>query len=195
MEATGVILAGGNSKRMGTNKALLKIRNQTVIEKVIEEIRPLTSELIVVTNTFEDYEFLGLPLVADLRKGMGPLAGLEAGLIASSNEKNLIVACDMPFISKSLAQLLLDQLADFDAAVPYVEGRLHPLFASYRKSCLKEIQKSLDENRLRMRDFFDQIRLKELDEPLINMELDSMSLFNMNEPQEYEKAIQYDKMK
>ncbi|HYK74802.1 MAG TPA: molybdenum cofactor guanylyltransferase, partial [Pseudoneobacillus sp.] len=133
---------------MGTNKALLKLGNQTVIEKVIEEMRPITAELIVVTNTFEDYEFLGLPLVADLRKGLGPLAGLEAGLLASSNEKNMVVACDMPFISQSLAKLLLDQLADYDAAVPNVEGRLHPLFAAYRKSCLTEIQKSLDENQL-----------------------------------------------
>jgi molybdenum cofactor guanylyltransferase len=191
--ATGIILAGGNSSRMGTNKALLKLGNQTVIEKVIEEMRPITAELIVVTNTFEDYEFLGLPLVADLRKGLGPLAGLEAGLLASSNERNMVVACDMPFISQSLAKLLLDQLADYDAAVPNVEGRLHPLFAAYRKACLTEIQKSLDENQLRMRAFFDQILLKVVDEPLDQM--DSMSLFNMNEPQEYEKAVQYDKTK
>lgn len=193
MVATGIILAGGSSSRMGTNKALLKLGNQTVIEKVIEEMRPITAELIVVTNTFEDYEFLGLPLVADLRKGLGPLAGLEAGLLASSNERNMVVACDMPFISQSLAKLLLDQLADYDAAVPNVEGRLHPLFAAYRKSCLTEIQESLDENQLRMRAFFDRILLKVVNEPLNQM--DSMSLFNMNEPQEYEKAVQYDKTK
>ncbi|WP_442597025.1 molybdenum cofactor guanylyltransferase [Neobacillus sp. D3-1R] len=185
--ATGIILAGGNSSRMGTNKALLKIGQKTVIEKVIEEIRPITSELIVVTNHFDEYEFLGLPLVADKRKGMGPLAGLEAGLLASSTEKNLLVACDMPFISQTLAQLLLEQLSQNDAAVPYVEGRMHPLFAAYRKSCLPEIQKSLDENQLRMRSFFERIRLKVMDE----LKIDTMTLFNMNEPSEYEKAVQY----
>lgn len=195
MNATGIILAGGNSSRMGANKALLKIGNTTVIEKIVEEMKMITDELIVVTNTFDDFQFLGLPLVADIRNGLGPLAGLEAGLMASSNECNMITACDMPFISQSLGRTLLQHLATYEAVVPRVDGGLHPLFAAYRKSCLTEIQYSLDHNQLSIRSFYDRIHLKVLDESSSKFEFDSMSLFNMNEPKEYEKAVQYDKIK
>jgi molybdenum cofactor guanylyltransferase len=195
VKATGIILAGGNSSRMGANKALLKIGNTTVIEKIVEEMKMITNELIVVTNTFDDFQFLGLPLVADVRKGLGPLAGLEAGLMASSNESNMITACDMPFVSQSLGRTLLQHLATYEAVVPRVDGGLHPLFAAYRKSCLTEIQYSLDHNQLSIRSFYDRIHLKVLDESSSKIEFDSMSLFNMNEPKEYEKAVQYDKIK
>ncbi|MFD2446837.1 molybdenum cofactor guanylyltransferase [Bacillus sp. CGMCC 1.16607] len=189
LNVTGIILAGGKSSRMGTNKALLRIDHTTVIEKIVEEMKAVTTELIVVTNHFEDYEFLGLPLVADLRKNMGPLAGLEAGLMASSNENNLIIACDMPFVSQTLAKTLIQHLEHFDAVVPRIEGKLNPLFAAYRKSCLEEIQHSLDDNQLKMRSFLDRIKLKIIDDESLQM-----ALFNMNTPEEYEKAIQYDKM-
>ena len=107
MKTTGIILAGGKSSRMGTNKALLTIDGKTVIERIVNQLEQIVDEIIVVTNPFHDYEFLQLPMVEDKWKGMGPLAGIEAGLNASTTERNLIVACDMPFISIELGKYLL----------------------------------------------------------------------------------------
>lgn len=128
MDRTGIILAGGHSSRMGENKALLKIGGRTVIERIADQLASVSAEMIIVANNQEDYQFLGLPMVSDHWKGKGPLAGIHAGLLASNTQNNLIVACDMPFISVELGKILLKELDVRQAAVPEIKGRLHPLF-------------------------------------------------------------------
>lgn len=128
---------------MGTNKALLDLNGRRVIEGIAEKLGNITDEMIVVTNTFADYEFLQLPMVEDNWKGMGPLAGIEAGLTVSQTEYNLIVACDMPFISVELGRYLLTCLDESQAAVPMIDGTRHPLFAAYRREVLPQVRKSL----------------------------------------------------
>ena len=142
-ENNGIILAGGQSSRMGTNKALLQLNGKTVIEGMVEKLENIVDETIIVTNHLEDYEFLHLPMIEDKRKGKGPLAGIEAGLEATKTERNLIVACDMPFISVELGQYLLSCLEEYQAAVPEISGQLHPLFAAYRKDILEAVTQSL----------------------------------------------------
>lgn len=186
-EATAIILAGGQSSRMGTNKALLTIDGKTVIEKIVGECKKITSQQLIVTNTFSDYAFLDLPMVADRLKGKGPLAGFQAGLSAVTTQKNLIVACDMPFISAQVGSELLTDLTEYDVVIPKIAGQLHPLFAAYRKSCLEHINKSLDDGILQIRHFFKEVNVK------IKTEKDfknftTSAFFNMNYPQEYEKA-------
>lgn len=191
LEATGIILAGGKSSRMGTNKALLKINGKTVIENVITELEPLVNHILIVTNSFEDYEFLNLPMVEDQWKEMGPLAGIHAGLRSSKSERNLIVACDMPFISSQLGEILLHQLDSYQAAVPEISGQLHPLFAAYRKEVKEEIQKALEKEQLRIRGIFRNIHVKimnETDFGINGLEIEESALFNMNHPEEYEQA-------
>lgn len=191
MDATGIILAGGKSSRMGTNKALLEINGKTVIEAVVEELQSIVNDIIIVTNSFEEYEFLKMPMVEDEWKGMGPLAGILAGLNSSQTDRNLIVACDMPFISAQLGTILLQQLSEYQAAVPEMNGQLHPLFAAYRKEVRKEIQKSLEQNRLRIRGTFRNIHVKIMDNAELNQQgfhIEESAFFNMNHPEEYEQA-------
>ena len=97
---------------MGKNKALLKIGGKTVIEHIAAELEKTVADLMIVTNTLEDYQFLNLPMVEDEWKGMGPLAGIHAGLKASKTDKNLVVACDMPFVSSKLGEILLGYLSN-----------------------------------------------------------------------------------
>src|SRR5690606_20588107 len=106
METTGIILAGGKSSRMGRNKALLDFHGQTVIETIANELQKIVNHLIIVTNNQEDYAFLQLPMVSDKWQGIGPLAGIHAGLSISKTEKNLVVACDMPFVSREIGSYL-----------------------------------------------------------------------------------------
>src|SRR3954463_5330874 len=153
MGTTAIILAGGQSSRMGTNKALLQLKGKTVIEGMVEKLENIVDNTIIVTNTFEDYEFLHLPMIEDKRKGKGPLAGIEAGLAATKNAHNLVVACDMPFISTKLGAYLLSYLEEYEAAVAEVSGQLHPLFAAYRKDINVVVTQSLEGNQLRIRHF------------------------------------------
>ena len=191
MGTTAIILAGGQSSRMGTNKALLQLNGKTVIEGMVEKLEKIVDDTIVVTNTFEDYAFLHLPMIEDRRKGKGPLAGMEAGLAATQTERNLIVACDMPFISVELGQYLLSCLGEYQAAVPEISGQLHPLFAAYRKDVNEAVTQSLEENQLRIRHLLHNIHVKIVKKELLqSLEIDHEELyfFNMNSPDEYHKA-------
>jgi molybdenum cofactor guanylyltransferase len=192
MKITGIILAGGKSSRMGTNKALLTIEGKTVIERIVDQLDQIVDEIIVVTNHFHDYEFLQLPMAEDKRKGMGPLAGIEAGLNASTTERNLVVACDMPFISIDLGKYLLTLLDQYQAAVPENSGQLHPLFAAYRKDVLEAVSKSLNENQLRIRQLLQTIHVKIIKSELLDslaISTEEIYFFNMNHPNEYHEAI------
>lgn len=192
MQTTGIIMAGGKSSRMGTNKALLKIGGKTVIERMVQELSKTVSDMLIVTNSFEEYQFLGLPMVQDKWRGMGPLAGIHAGLSASKTDKNLIVACDMPFISSELGGILLHLLDHYQAAVPEIDGQLHPLFAAYRKDALDVIQQCLQKRELKIRGFLNHIHCRlmtEADFSEFQYTFQEQHFFNMNHPEEFEKAI------
>jgi molybdopterin-guanine dinucleotide biosynthesis protein A len=198
MDTTAIILAGGKSSRMGSNKALLQLNGVTVIEGIIKKLENIVDDIIIVTNTFDDYEFLHLPMIEDLRLGMGPLAGIEAGLAATKTDRNLVVACDMPFISIELGAYLLSCLEEFQAAVPEISGQLHPLFAAYRKEVNGAVTKSLEENQLRIRHFLHTIHVKIVKKELLqSLELPNEEhyFFNMNNRDEYHKALNLSKDK
>lgn len=192
MNAGVILLAGGQSSRMGTNKALLPIGGQQNIVRIIEELAGVFSPPILVTNQPEEYEALGLPMAGDVYPGKGPLAGLHAGLLASPFEDNLLVACDMPFASSRLGQFLWSQLEGYDAVVPYLGGKQHPLFAVYRKSSLPIVEDCLKQEKLRMFDFLKQIRVNEIHAENTPLEIDlEKAFFNMNRPGDYEQAKEW----
>jgi molybdopterin-guanine dinucleotide biosynthesis protein A len=191
MDAGAIILAGGKSSRMGTNKALLKINETPNIERILMSLQAVFPQPILVCNDPEPYQYLGIKIVNDHFPGKGPLAGIHAGLKASSHEINLVVACDMPFVSVVLAEDLLNKSGDWDAVVPVIEGRQHPLFAVYKKKLVVVIEKMINEERLRMKDLLDQVRVRYLTEQELKLaDSPEQIFFNMNHPQEYEEALQ-----
>lgn len=196
VDATGIILAGGKSSRMGTNKALLKIGGQTVIERILNGLQHTVTDFIIVTNSMEEYSFLHLPMVEDHWKGKGPLAGIHAGLSASKTDKNLIVACDMPFVSPKLGTILLDQLCEYEGAVPCIHKKQHPLFAAYRKEVKEEAKCAIEQGQLRMQNFLKQIHVKfltEMELSNLGFSINEWILYNMNHPNEYQRANEWEK--
>jgi molybdenum cofactor guanylyltransferase len=192
MSRTGIILAGGKSSRMGQNKALLTIEGATVIERIAHELTKITDQLLIVTNTFRDFEFLGIPMVEDMQKGKGPIAGIHAGLTATTTNANLIVACDMPFISSSLGDFLLTGLDEYQAVIPELGGQLHPLYGAYRKDALQVVTNALTNNQLRIRSVLEQLNVQVVTEELLQRKkimIKETAMFNMNDPKEYEKAL------
>lgn len=191
MKAGAIILSGGQSRRMGTNKALLPIAQKPSIERIKDELEKHFQEMILVCNDLEAYQFLNIKMVQDQYPGKGPLAGIHAGLSASKNEINLVVACDMPFISAGLGTILVENVKEFDAVVPVIEGKRHPLFAVYRKNIVKEIKSCLENDSLRMTQLLDSLNVFYMTEEDLQA-YDDKSLaqifFNMNHPEEYELA-------
>lgn len=191
MKAGAIILAGGKSSRMGKNKALLQLNEKTNIERIRDELRSVFDDIILVANDPETYQFLNIRTVKDDYPGKGPLAGLHAGLNESHYEENIVVACDMPFVSAELALNIVKNLKHFDAIVPVVEGKRHPLFAAYQKRIAADAGSCLDEGCLRMTDLLEHINVRYVDETDMlafgdgNSEL---AFYNMNHPHEYEEA-------
>ncbi|MEH7415946.1 molybdenum cofactor guanylyltransferase [Neobacillus drentensis] len=191
MKAAAIILAGGKSSRMGTNKALLKINEKMNIERIVDQLKFLFDDIILVTNNSEQYEFLGVRMVPDQYPGMGPLAGVHAGLTASEYDVNFIVACDMPFVSGELAEALVHNAFHYDAVIPVINGKQHPLFSVFKKETAAVVEERLKAGQLRVKHLLDQLNVlylteKEL-ETYSHMDLAKV-FFNMNHPEEYEEA-------
>nr|WP_263324102.1 molybdenum cofactor guanylyltransferase [Neobacillus sp. Marseille-Q6967] len=194
MKAAAIILSGGKSSRMGTNKALLKINEKTNIESIADNLKLYFDDIILVTNQMDLYRFLGVKMTSDQYPGMGPLAGIHAGLSVSDYDINLIVACDMPFVSGELALTLINNSSHHDAVVPVINGKQQPLFSVFKKETAKKIEQSIENGRLSMKHLLDELNVLYVTEnELQAYSSDDLErvFFNMNHPHEYEEAKQW----
>ena len=190
MDAGAIILAGGLSSRMGTNKAFLNVGGETNIERIRNILQLEFRDLLLVTNQMEEYQYLNLPMVSDLYPGKGPLAGIHAGLSVSTQSVNFIVACDMPFISVTLARFLVEQIEDYDIVVPSIGGQLHTLFSVFKKSAAPVIKESIKNNKFRIQDVFKALKVKIITEEELKITNEDLSVafFNMNTIEDYEQV-------
>jgi molybdenum cofactor guanylyltransferase len=191
MKAAAIILSGGKSSRMGTNKALLKLNEKTTIERMVDKLKIYFDDIILVTNDMETYQFLGVKMVSDYYPGKGPLAGFHAGLCASDYDVNFITACDMPFLSGELAATLVGMIDHHDALVPVINGKMQTLCAVFHKKSVNKIEECIENGRLPIKHLLDHINVlyvteKEL-EAYSNVDMERV-FFNMNHPQDYEDA-------
>ena len=203
---TGVILAGGKSRRMGQNKALLPLGEDSLIEHVIRRMRRVTDELLLITNAPAKYAHLGLPMHSDMISDAGALGGIYTGLMHASHDTVLCVACDSPFLQPKLLSYLVSILGEYDAVMPYTyrnkkdigvtnpshgDNRitLQTLCAAYSKRCLPIIELMLQESELRVHALQGRASILPL-APEIWKTYDSKghSFFNVNTPEDFEKA-------
>jgi molybdopterin-guanine dinucleotide biosynthesis protein A len=189
VETTGVILAGGKSSRMGTDKALINIGQKGMIERVAGELKKVCSEIFVSGGQEETGKRLGLKFIADLIPGRGPLSGINASLHTAAHDYCLVVACDMPFISAELANLMIREVEGYDAAVPSYGQYLQPLFAVYCKSCLPAIESYLASGKMSVTKFLPMVRVNYVTEEKLNLFADMETVFfNVNTPEDLNKA-------
>src|SRR4030095_5655209 len=142
-DITAVILAGGKSSRMGTDKGMMNFRGKEMISYVIDAVQPLTYRLFIVANTSEYMKF-GFPVYQDLFKECGPIGGIFTALTSSTTTWNLIVACDMPFINSDILMPLINARNGFDLIMPRHKGQPEPMCAMYNKSGLPIIEKQIE---------------------------------------------------
>lgn len=189
---SAVVLAGGNSTRMGQNKALLKLGSKTIIERVVEILKTIFEEIIIVTNTPQVYSMLkDVRFVPDCfeSKQKKSIIGLYTGIFEAKNDYAFVVACDMPFLNTDLINYMIDNIEDEDTLVPYINCYYQPLHAIYNKNCLKYIRTLLDSNNYKiidLFDYFDNLKVRKInDEILDRLNITNSCFLNMNTYQEY----------
>jgi len=138
---TGIILSGGRNSRMGLDKALLKLGDESIIERMTKLLKSIFSKVFIVTNTPNNYRFLNVPLYEDIYKHRGPLSGIHSGLVHSSTNKNFIISCDLPLVSEELINYIIDFKSDKLIRYCFASGHHHYLAGIYRKELLPEIEK------------------------------------------------------
>ena len=189
-----VIQAGGQSSRMGQDKALKLFLGRPLIRRVIERVQPIADELLVTTNHPEDYAFLKLPLFTDLKPGRGALGGLYTALFSAKHSVVAVVACDMPFASAELFKAASDILVkeEADVVIAKSDEGYEPLHAVYRReACLPAIEAAIASDRWRMDSWFPQVKMRLLTSEEIKLyDLNSLAFSNINTPEEFAQAEQ-----
>ena len=193
MEVSAIILAGGKSQRLDQDKALVTIGGKTLIERVIERLRPLTSQLLIVTSPEQTGRLAAdeAEVLVDLYPGKGSLVGIYTGLMAARSSHSIVVACDMPFLNADLLRYMIELSPDFEAVVPRLGGgQVEPLHAIYAKSCLDGMKVRLERNQLHVHSFLDSIRVRYVERTECQrLDPQLLSFFNINYPADLDRAI------
>lgn len=160
MSYSGIILAGGKSSRMGQDKALMEIDGIPMIQHIANLLQKVTNEIVIASNDKKHHVFGDLG-VEDNFPDSGPMAGIEAGLLAARNNACIVISCDSPFLTSSvLSELILKD--DKDTVVATCNGRIHPLIGIYKKSSLDTIQAYLKQRKFKMRDLLEELNTEYL---------------------------------
>jgi molybdopterin-guanine dinucleotide biosynthesis protein MobB len=198
---TVIVLAGGKSKRMGADKALIEWQGKPLLWQIVERFQRAGFSVIVAGGPYEWAQRLkGLPapVVADLpaHEGFGPLAGIEAGLLNIKTQPPVprpsslvpfvgVIACDLPFADPNLLSWLAGQIGDADAVVPIVDGEPQPLHAVYARSCLPHLVAQLESQDKSVKSFLKRLKVVWVGEEEWQKVADPICLkAHLNEPED-----------
>jgi len=149
---------------MGENKAFIQIEGVPIVKRIYDLFRELFQEVIIVTNQKHLFSNFDSKIYSDLIPGKGALGGLYTGIFFSSFQHSFCVACDMPFIKKSLVQYLIEYIDDADVIVPRTKDGLQPLHAIYSKNCVGPMKRMIEQGKSKIIDIYNQVNVKIVDE-------------------------------
>lgn len=205
---SGIILAGGKSRRMGQDKALLELDGKPILQHVLDRIAPLCAEVILVANDASAYTQFAVKIINDVLPGKGSLGGLYSGLLEARHDYAFAVACDMPFVNPALVRYLISLAPQNDVVIPRAhdpssrakrapradrpmakENDLHPMHAIYSKRCLPIIAERLRADDLRLIGFLPDVRTRIVEQNEIDrFDPKHLSFFNTNTPDDFRFA-------
>jgi molybdopterin-guanine dinucleotide biosynthesis protein A len=192
MMRTLVIQAGGESLRMGQNKARMLFCGEPLIERILRRTGSLAGQVFITTNLPEQLEYLGLPVVEDIIPGKGALGGLYTALATAANSEVIVVACDMPFVNPDLILAECDLLltGQTDAVIPVSPLGFEPFHAVYRReSCLAAVQKVLQAGQLRLSSWFSEVHVYKMTlAEVAQYDPNYYAFINVNTPEEFQIA-------
>ena len=191
---TVCIQAGGQSSRMGEDKALKLFLGRPLIQRVVERLSPIADEIIVTTNRPDDYQFLNLRLFPDLKPGRGALGGLYTAIASAAHPLVAVVACDMPFASGTLIEAMTQILVknEADVVIAKSEEGYEPIHAVYRReTCLPAIEAAIEADQWKVIAWFRQVKVHVLSlEDVKQYDPSGLAFWNVNTPEEFAEAEQ-----
>jgi len=186
---TASVLAGGLSRRMGTNKAMIAIDGETIISRSVRVLKGAFNEVNIIANEPLLYEGLDVRVYSDIIQGAGSLGGVYTALFYSRYDHVFVTACDMPLLDMEIVQRVAGSIDGYDAAVPFIGKRLHPMHAIYSKRCLKTVEAMIKEGNLRITELFDRIKTRTLTEEWFKDMDAGRSVENVNTKEELERLL------
>jgi molybdopterin-guanine dinucleotide biosynthesis protein A len=186
---TTAIMAGGQSSRMGTDKAFVPLLGKPMIEHVLGRLSGLGDEQIIITNSPQKFRDIGLPTFSDIYQDHGPLGGLHTALAEARYDHVLVVACDMPWLNHSLLEYMVSIRGAADVIVPRWTRFPEPLHAVYSKACLEPVTACLESQTLKLIAFYSRVRVHYLErEELARFDARGRSFANINTPDDLNQA-------
>lgn len=188
-DLTAFVLAGGNSTRMGTDKAFLEFKGQTLVERALRTLRALTPEVMIVGERAKFAKYA--PVVEDAFRARGPLGGIHAALAATATDLNVILAVDLPFIEARFLKFLIKKARTAEAfvVIPRAGGGLQPLCSVFRKDVQMLAERALLRKQNKIDSLFNEVATLVIEEEELQRRGFPTSIFdNLNTPDEYEQA-------
>jgi molybdopterin-guanine dinucleotide biosynthesis protein A len=188
-----VILAGGEGRRLGREKAWVELGGKSLLQHAISNLEFLNSEIVIVKAPEGELPQVvagvNLKVVQDSVGGKGPLAGILSGLMNSRYRYNLIAACDMPLLNKDLVKYMISSVKGYDVVVPRLGKHLEPLQAVYSQDCIPEIEELLAQDKLKVDGLFSGVRTRFVESAEIErFDAAHLSFMNINTPADLKKA-------
>ena len=184
---TGIILVGGQSRRMGRDKGLINLHGKSFLERIINAVQPYSSKVLLVGDQ-SIYEKFGVERIEDEIKNEGPIAGVYSGLLASKTKYSLVLSCDVPLINSEIIQFLIEEHdPNFDLIQLSCDERSMPLIGLYKKSCHSHLQRILNSGEKRLTEAVKGLKVKTI--PL--MDHQKKYVLNVNTEEDLKK-IKYD---
>ncbi|QBN18015.1 molybdenum cofactor guanylyltransferase [Flavobacterium nackdongense] len=186
-DITGYILAGGKSSRMGTDKGLLLFEGKPMIQYVIEQMQPIFSKVVIVSNNPE-YEKFGFEVIPDLIKDSGPAGGIYTALNHSDTKLNFMVSCDMPFVTAAAIEFVIKNSEESQIVLLENKARIEPLFGIYAKDCEPIWLELMEQKVIKLQEMVLRFQLKTI--PVENNEIFATSFFkNINTKEDLNNAL------
>lgn len=187
MQLTGIILAGGKSSRMGTDKAFLEIGGKTLLHRAVEFCQPFCDEILVSSNNPE-HKVGGFRLINDEIRDCGPMGGIYSCLKQSKNEWNFVLSVDAVYVQKNFVNFLITGIQGFDVVVPIHSGKKEPLIALYHKKLVREFKLKLEAGNYKMHFLLEEVKTN-----FINsnhwLETYPKLFYNLNFPEDFGSEV------
>jgi molybdopterin-guanine dinucleotide biosynthesis protein A len=189
---TAAIIAGGAASRLGgRDKSQLPIGNRSILDRQLALFRSLTDRILIVANDPDRLAPPGVPVVGDLVPGAAAMGGIYTALTTATTEAVLVVACDLPFLTRRFLDHLTRVAVGYDLTIPRSADGLQPMCAVYARACLEPIRARIAESALRIQDLGAEVRTREIGpEELAAFDPDGLLFFNVNTPADYQRALE-----
>jgi molybdopterin-guanine dinucleotide biosynthesis protein A len=184
---TGIILAGGDNRRMGTNKAFLPFGNERLIDRIVRVCKDIFQEVMIVTNAPIDYVDHDCTIITDIITGKGALGGIYTGLFYASHDHAFVVACDMPFLNKPFIEYMITRCTPVDIVVPKGPDGLQPLHAIYSRRCLPAIRRFIEQDQMNISNLYKGSKTLMITEDIFKpFDPEGKMFFNVNTQKDFE---------